>query len=225
MISTFSTLFFVQQSQPTAVGEQRSAGPSYPFQFKANMLPSYATTTRAPIFYKRNTPLAMTEPQSLLPHGVPAFKPLRIASSSNIQSMVKKPIDPSTQKGALHQYPAPNLGTSTSAFSYTKPAPPPRPGSITAAHQANAYKVPAFQSLPASVSRVSSGHIAQVGSADVKKLAASNAIDSSYSTIQRADVSFIFPCFYSKPFAALQRPVKANSLVIWFIPTDGESKR
>lgn len=186
-----------QQSQSTALEEKRSAGPSNPFQSKANILPSQATTTRAPIFYKRNTSQAMTEAQSL-PYGVPAFKPLRTTSNSNIQSMVKKPIDPATQKSALHQYSAPNLSASNSTYSYTKPAPASRPGQIAAAHQANAYQVPAFQSLPASGSRVSSGH---VGSSDVKKLATSNAIDSSYSASQRVDVGHAFfnpPCETSK---------------------------
>lgn len=173
-----------QHSPSTAIEEKRSAGPSYPFQFKGNMLPPHPTTTRAPIFYKRNTPQAMTEAMSL-PLGVPVFKPLK--TPSNIQSMVRKPNDIASHKGALHQYPAPNLsGHNTSKPSLS------RPSAIGHMQQASAaFKVPAFQTLPSSVSRVSSGHIVQVGSADVRKLAASNMVDPNYSTIQRIDVSFL----------------------------------
>lgn len=168
-----------QHSPSTAIEEKRSAGPSYPFQFKGNMLPPHPTTTRAPIFYKRNTPQAMTEAMSL-PLGVPVFKPLK--THSNIQSMVRKPNDIASHKGALHQYPAPNLsGHNTSKPSLSRPSP------IGHMQQASA----AFQALPSSVSRVSSGHIVQVGSADVRKLAASNMVDPNYSTIQRIDVSFL----------------------------------
>lgn len=167
-----------------AVGEKRSAGPSYPFQFKANMLPPHPTTTRAPIFYKRNTPQAMTEAQSL-PLGVPAFKPLRTAT--NIQSMVKRPGDMAPSRGALHQYPAPHLAGPNSTFSYTRHnASLPRPGAFGIAQQGTGYKVPAFHALPASVSRISSSQATLVG--DTKKSSASNVIESGYSTIQRSDV-------------------------------------
>lgn len=150
------------------------------------MLPPQPATTRAPIFYKRNTPQAMTEAQSL-PLGVPAFRPLR--TPTNIQSMVKRPSDMATQKGALHQYPAPNLAGPNTTFSYNKlhNASLTRPGTIGITQQGNAFRVPAFQSLPASVARIQSGQAAQTG--DTKKSSASKVIDPVYSTIQRSDVS------------------------------------
>lgn len=146
------------------------------------MLPPHPVTTRAPIFYKRNTPQAMTEAQSL-PLGVPIFKPLR--APTNIQSMVKRPMDPITQKGALHQYPAPNLAGLNSTFGHTRlhnsSLVRPNPSSST-------YKVPAFQALPSSVTRISSGQPTVVF--DMKKPTASNVIEPEFTTIQRSDVSY-----------------------------------
>lgn len=151
------------------------------------------STTRAPIFYKRNTPQAMTEAQSL-PLGVPAFRPLKTSATTNIQTMLKKASDISaTRKGALHQYPAPDLMAANLTFiqsqlAQTNAATGPiisRPMVISP--QANAFKnpVPAFQALPSSVSRISTGQIVHTDN-EIRKVSPAT---EQYSTIQRIDVS------------------------------------
>lgn len=149
------------------------------------------STTRAPIFYKRNTPQAMTEAQSL-PLGVPAFRPLKTSATTNIQSMLKKVTDVSaTRKGALHQYPAPDLTAANFTFIQTQLA-QSNAGHIKSkpmviSPQANAFKVPvpAFQALPSSVSRISTGQIVHADN-EIRK---STSATEQYSTIQRIDVS------------------------------------
>lgn len=152
------------------------------------------TTTRAPIFYKRNTPIAMTEAQSL-PLGVPAFRPLKTSATTNIQSMLKKTTETTaTRKGALHQYPAPNLSAANLTFiqsqlAQTNAGIKAKPMVISP--QANAFKVavPAFQALPSSVSRISTGQIVHVDR-DAQKPIANNVIATeSFSKIHRIDVS------------------------------------
>lgn len=150
------------------------------------------STTRAPIFYKRNTPQAMTEAQSL-PLGVPAFKPLKTSTTTNIQTMLKKANDISaTRKGALHQYPAPDLMAANLTFIQTQlaqtnaAAGPIISRPMVISPQANAFKnpVPAFQALPSSVSRISTGQI--VHTDGIRK---TSPATEQYSTIQRIDVS------------------------------------
>lgn len=195
MLDTLFLFCFLKSQPVEGVEEKRSAGQTYPFQFKSNMLPAFPSTTRAPIFYKRNTPLAMTEAQSR-PLGVPAFKPLKTAT--NIQSMLKKPNELGAattpiRNGALHQYAGPNLSAANLTFIQTQlmqqnPS-MNRPNPMVISPQANAFKVPAFQALPASVSRIPNGQIIRADN-DNRKLAGVNAIDSeNYSTIQRVDVS------------------------------------
>lgn len=150
------------------------------------------TTTRAPIFYKRNTPQAlMTEAQSL-PLGVPAFKPLKTSATTNIQSMLKKTNEASaTRKSALHQYPAPNLMAANLTFIQTQIAQANggaiKTNPMVISPQANAFKVPvpAFQALPSSVSRISSGQIVHTDN-EIRK---STSPVEQYTTIQRIDVS------------------------------------
>lgn len=148
------------------------------------------STTRAPIFYKRNTPQAMTEAQSL-PLGVPAFRPLKTSASNNIQTMIKKTNElPATRKGALHQYPAPNLSIANLTFIQSQLAQsntgPVKTNPMVISPQANAFKVPvpAFQALPSSVSRISTGQIVHADK-DIRK-----ASTEQY-TIQRIDVSHL----------------------------------
>lgn len=151
------------------------------------------STTRAPIFYKRNTPQAMTEAQSL-PLGVPAFKPLKPSASTNIQSMIKRttelPAPP--RKEALHQYPAPNLSAANLTFIQSQLAQHParnhKTQPMVISPQANAF-VPAFQALPSSVSRISTGQI--IHSDDIRRpVGTSNALNpNQYSTIKRVEVS------------------------------------
>lgn len=153
------------------------------------------STTRAPIFYKRNTPQAMTEAQSL-PLGVPAFRPLKPSATTNIQSMIKRTTEsPIPRKEALHQYPAPNLSAANLTFIQSQLAQHPsrnhKTPPMVISPQANAFKVPvpAFQALPSSVSRISSGQI--IHSDDVRRAAANNALNlNQYSTIKRVEVSF-----------------------------------
>lgn len=180
------------------MAEKRSASPMFPYnlynsnQHAAAALPS---TTRAPIFYKRNTPQAMTEAQSL-PLGVPAFRPLKPSATTNIQSMVKRTTEtPATRKEALHQYPAPNLSAANLTFIQSQLAHNPtrnhKTQPMVISPQANAFKVPvpAFQALPSSVSRISTGQI--IHSDDIRKAAASNALNlDQYSTIKRVEVYF-----------------------------------
>lgn len=150
------------------------------------------STTRAPIFYKRNTPLAMTDAHAL-PLGVPAFKPLRTAVTTNIQTMLRKTDYPTTA-GITRINGTPNLAVANATFIQTQ-LQRQYPGMTQAnpmviSPQANAFKVPvpAFQALPASVSRISNGQIVHANS-DLRKTFASNAIDNGgYSTIQRIDV-------------------------------------
>lgn len=159
----------------------------------AAALPS---TTRAPIFYKRNTPQAMTEAQSL-PLGVPAFRPLKPSATTNIQSMVRRTTElPATRKEALHQYPAPNLSAANLTFIQSQlaaqnPARNHKTPPMVISPQANAFKVPvpAFQALPSFVSRISTGQI--IHSDDVRKpVANNNALNlDQYATIQRVEVS------------------------------------
>lgn len=149
------------------------------------------STTRAPIFYKRNTPQAMTEAQSL-PLGVPAFRPLKTSATTNIQSMLTKASNvAATRKNALHQYPAPDLMAANLTFIQSQLA-QTNVGSIKTkpmviSPQANAFKVPvpAFQALPSSVSRISNGQIVHTDN-EIRK---SSPATQQYSTIQRIDVS------------------------------------
>lgn len=132
----------------------------------------------------------MTEAQSL-PLGVPAFKPLKTSTTANIQTMLKKTSElTATRKGALHQYPAPNLSAANLTFIQSQLAHPnARPANanpMVISPQANAFKVPAFQSLPSSVSRVQSGQIVQTDN-NIRK--SSTPGIEQYSTIQRIDVS------------------------------------
>lgn len=183
----------------SAVAEKRSASQSlFPYSlYNTKPNAQQPSTTRAPIFYKRNTPQAMTEAQSL-PLGVPAFKPLKTAATTNIQSILKKQPNeiPGTRKDALHQYPAPNLSAANLTFIQsqlaqnvntikTKP--------MVISPQANAFKVPvpAFQALPSSVSRIPSGQIVQTDG--IRKSTTNNAIGvDKFSTIHRVDVGFVF---------------------------------
>lgn len=93
-----------------------------------------------------------------------------------------------TRKGALHQYPAPNLSAANLTFIQSQIAHSGQanPKPMVISPQANAFKVPAFQALPSSVSRVPSGQIVQSEN-DIRK-SSTPGIDQ-YSTIQRIDVS------------------------------------
>lgn len=153
------------------------------------------TTTRAPIFYKRNTPLAMTEAQSL-PLGVPAFRPLKTSTTNNIQSMLKKTSESTqgTRKAALHQYPAPNLSAANLTFIQSQLAQPNtgiKTKPMVISPQANAFKVsvPAFQALPSSVSRISSGQIVHVDRETPKPIANNVIVTEPFLKIHRIDVS------------------------------------
>lgn len=181
------------------MAEKRSASPMFPYNLyntNPNAAATSPSTTRAPIFYKRNTPQAMTEAQSL-PLGVPAFKPLKPSVSTNIQSMIKRTTElPATRKDALHQYPAPNLQAANLTFIQSQLAQSPAQNSkkppMVISPQANAFKVPvpAFQALPSSVSRISTGQI--IHTDDLRKAGVSNALNSDqYSTIQHIDVSVL----------------------------------
>lgn len=192
------------QSPPPAVDEKRSVNQPYAFAFKPNTLqvPGMPSTTRAPIFYKRNTPQAMTEAQSL-PLGVPAFKPLKSSTTTNIQSMLKKTSDaplnygrkpalhPHQQPG-LHPYPAPNLSAANLTFIQSqlmqKHPLGAKPNPMVISPQANAFKVPAFQALPESVSRISNGQIVHADN-DIRKMNgnSNNFVQPVYQTIQRFD--------------------------------------
>lgn len=180
------------------MAEKRSASPMFPYNLyntNQNAAASLPSTTRAPIFYKRNTPQAMTEAQSL-PLGVPAFKPLKSSVTTNIQSMIKRTTEiPAPRKEALHQYPAPNLSAANLTFIQSQLAQNPtrnhKTQPMVISPQANAFSkvpVPAFQALPSSVSRISTGQI--IHSDDIRKTAASNALNlEQYSTIKRVEVS------------------------------------
>lgn len=182
------------------MAEKRSASPMFPYNLyntNQNAAASLPSTTRAPIFYKRNTPQAMTEAQSL-PLGVPAFRPLKPSATTNIQSMLKRTTElPATRREALHQYPAPNLSAANLTFIQSQLAQNPtrnhhKTPPMVISPQANAFKVPAFQALPSSVSRISSGQI--IHADDVRKPTAAvnpNAMNlDQYATIQRVEVSF-----------------------------------
>lgn len=184
-------MFFFSQSSTagekrSASDEKRSAGPAFPYKYAG--MPS---TTRAPIFYKRNTPQAMTEAQSL-PLGVPAFKPIKTSATTNIQSMLRKTSElVATRKGALHQYPAPNLSAANLTFIQSQlalpNAGPSKMNPMVISPQANAFKVPvpAFQALPSSVLRGPSGQIVHADK-DIRK--SSTPGIEHYSTIHRIDV-------------------------------------
>lgn len=135
----------------------------------------------------------MTEAQSL-PLGVPAFKPLKTTVTTNIQSMLKKTNEvPVSRKDALHQYPAPNLSAANLTFIQSQLAQNPnaiKTKPMVISPQANAFKmpVPAFQALPSSVSRISTGQI--VHTDEIRRPTTNNAIGlDQYSTVQRVDVS------------------------------------
>lgn len=150
------------------------------------------STTRAPIFYKRNTPIAMTEAQSL-PLGVPAFRPLKPSTTTNVQSMIKKTT--ATRKGALHQYAAPNLSIANMTFIQSQQLAHANAGIKTnpmvISPQANAFKsaVPAFQALPSSVSRISTGQIVHVDKGVHKPIANNVIATEQFPTVHRIDVS------------------------------------
>lgn len=178
------------------MAEKRSASPMFPYNlYNTNQnVAAMPSTTRAPIFYKRNTPQAMTEAQSL-PLGVPAFKPLKPSVTTNIQTMIKRTTEiPAARKNALHQYPAPNLSAANLTFIQSQLAQNPsrnhKTPPIVISPQANAFKVPvpAFQSLPSSVSRISTGQI--IHTDDVRNSAANNGPNlEQYTTIPRVEVS------------------------------------
>lgn len=176
------------------MAEKRSASPMFPYNlYNTNQnVVAIPSTTRAPIFYKRNTPQAMTEAQSL-PLGVPAFKPLKPSLTTNIQSMIRRTTEiPATRKDALHQYPAPNLSAANLTFIQSQLAQNPsrnhKTPPMVISPQANAFKVPAFQALPSSVSRISTGQI--VHTDDIRNPAANNGLNlEQYTTIPRVDVS------------------------------------
>lgn len=190
-----SVFFLLKHPQ----AEKRSAGQNFPYNLygtKPKSALPIPSTTRAPIFYKRNTPQAMTEAQSL-PLGVPAFKPLKsVAAATSVQSMIRKANEvPSTSKDALQQYPAPNLSAANFTFIQSQRAQNAGPASanpMVISPQANAFKVPvpAFQALPSFVSRISTGQIVHTDN-EFRKPATNNFIaPEQYTTIQRADVSF-----------------------------------
>lgn len=133
----------------------------------------------------------MTEAQSL-PLGVPAFKPLK--STTNIQSMLRKTSEsPLNRKPAvMHQYPVPNLSAANLTFIQSQLMQPngAKINPMVISPQANAFKVPAFQALPASVSRISTGQIVHADS-DIRKMTTNNQ-PTGYQTIQRVDVSGFF---------------------------------
>lgn len=170
-----------------------------------NTNPNAATspsTTRAPIFYKRNTPQAMTEAQSL-PLGVPAFKPLKPSVTTNIQSMIKRTTEiPATRKEALHQYPAPNLQAANLTFIQSQSVNNHNTPPMVISPQANAFKVPvpAFQALPSSVSRISTGQI--IHTDELRKTSGvSNALNPdqySVSELEMGTVSFFVCLFETK---------------------------
>lgn len=139
----------------------------------------------------------MTEAKSL-PLGVPAFKPLKAGVplpptlESNIQSMVhKKQMEASqnafNRKAALYQFPAPNLTAANLSFIQSQLAQQnhaaKRKDPMVISPQANAFKVPAFQALPSSVSRISTGQIVHANS-NLAKLT-----NNPFSAISRVDVS------------------------------------
>lgn len=169
--------------------EKRSASQPLAHAFKQNVLPS---TTRAPIFYKKSKPVAMTEAKSL-PLGVPAFKPLKSMATmeTNIQQIAKKNADAAfNRKAALYQFVAPNLSVANESFIHTQMAQQMqqmnghnRRNPMVISPQANAFTVPAFQALPSSVSRISTGQIV-----NVNKIAAHKATINNYSSVQRIDV-------------------------------------
>lgn len=152
------------------------------------------STTRAPIFYKRNTPQAMTEAQSLS-LSVPAFKPLK--STTNIQSMLKKPNESSSlnRRGAIYQQATPNLAAANLTFIQSQLMQQnagARINPMVISPQANAFRVPAFQALPTSVARISSGQIIHTNN-DIRKATTNSVIgqSSGFNTVQvsRVDVS------------------------------------
>lgn len=139
----------------------------------------------------------MTEAKSL-PLGVPAFKPLKAGVplppnlESNIQSMVhKKQMEVSqnaiNRKATVPQFPTPNLTAANLTFIQTQLAnqnhATKRKDPMVISPQANAFKVPAFQALPSSVSRISTGQIVHANS-NLAKMGA-----NQISAISRADVS------------------------------------
>ncbi|XP_055301869.1 uncharacterized protein LOC129568231 isoform X2 [Sitodiplosis mosellana] len=175
-------------TSPPAAEKQRAVQ-SFPYPYAQQrpgaLMPS---TTRAPIFYKRNTPQAMTEAQSL-PLGVPAFRPLKTSATNNIQTLLKKASDSTvTRNGALHQYPAPDLTAANLTFiqtqlAHTNAAGPIKTKPMVISPQANAFKVPAFQALPSSVSRISTGQIVHTDN-EIRKVSPAT---EQYTTIQRFD--------------------------------------
>lgn len=128
----------------------------------------------------------MTEAHSL-PLGVPAFRPLKTSTTTNIQSMLKKTSDsPGVRKGALHQYPAPNLSAANLTFIQSQlNAAAGKTNPMVISPQANAFKVPvpAFQALPSLVSRMPTGQIVNTDN-EIKQPS-----PEQYATIQRIDVS------------------------------------
>lgn len=141
----------------------------------------------------------MTEAKSL-PLGVPAFKPLKAGVplspnlESNIQTMVhKKQMEASqnvfNRKAAVYQFPAPNLSAANVSFIQSQLAQQnhatKRKDPMVISPQANAFKVPAFQALPSSVSRISTGQIVHANS-NLAKLS-----NNPFLAISRVDVSLI----------------------------------
>lgn len=172
---TFFNYFFAQVKEKE---EKRSA--SEPFKFALIEIPS---STRAPIFYKRSSPIGMTEAHSL-PLGVPAFKPLKDfklpsalkSTSSSLSSTVNHKVNDVTPTTNIQ---SPNLAAANMSFIrsqlQSQSAVP-----MVISPQANAFKVPAFQSLPSLVARIPNGQIVHASG----KLAS-----SSQSPISRIDVS------------------------------------
>lgn len=143
------------------------------------------SSTRAPIFYKQHTPVAMTEAKSL-PLGVPAFKPLRPSVMTN-RSSPKQPNSLDVMRQKLHiqsalqatqalptnqppqntfnrkaaMYQTPNLALANLTFMHAQTQ-LGQSEPVPISPLANAFKVPAFQAMPSSVTRVSGGQIVQL---------------------------------------------------------------
>lgn len=150
----------------------------------------------------------MTEAKSL-PLGVPAFKPLKAgiplppSLESNIQTMVhKKQMEAShnafNRKAALYQFAAPNLTAANVSFIQSQLAQQShaakRKDPMVISPQANAFKVPAFQALPSSVSRISTGQIVHANS-NLAKLT-----NNPFAAISRVDVSLMHISIYYYSF-------------------------
>lgn len=93
------------------------------------------------------------------------------------------------RKAALYQFTAPNLTAANVSFIQSQLAQQnhatKRKDPMVISPQANAFKVPAFQALPSSVSRISTGQIVHANS-HLAKLT-----NNPFAAISRIDVSLI----------------------------------